>query len=206
MFSASAGVRQGRLRRQLFRSAGVDVPHCSRSAPTSASRTASAPAPATTTSATRGCSNRGRRARDRRRIRTADWTHRLGGARELLLDLRHASEDRGQHRGALSLRLQLRGGKLPLHRRPGRAAASPHRSCRTSSTSCSSCALDVRHRLSNRLAASFSYLYEPFRVYDFAFDPTVVNGIVQPSSLVLGYVYRPVYRALRSWSALRYFW
>ena len=51
--------------------------------------------------------------------------------------------------------------------------------------------LDVRHRLSNRLAATFSYLYEPFRVYDFAFDPTVVNGIVQPSSLVLGYVYRP---------------
>ena len=38
---------------------------------------------------------------------------------------------------------------------------------------------------------TFSYLYEPFRVYDFAFDPTVVNGSVQPSSLVLGCVYRP---------------
>ena len=36
-----------------------------------------------------------------------------------------------------------------------------------------------------------SYLYEPFNVYDFAFDPTVINSIVQPSSLVLGYVYRP---------------
>jgi hypothetical protein len=27
--------------------------------------------------------------------------------------------------------------------------------------------------------------------YDFALDPSVVDGIVQPSSLVLGYVYRP---------------
>ena len=51
--------------------------------------------------------------------------------------------------------------------------------------------LDIRHRLTTNLAATFSYLYEPFRVYDFAFDPSVVNGIVQPSSLVLGYVYRP---------------
>jgi MtrB/PioB family decaheme-associated outer membrane protein len=65
--------------------------------------------------------------------------------------------------------------------------------------------LEVRHRLTNRLAANFSYLYEPFRVYDFAFDPTVVNGIVQPSSLVLGYVYRP-YTAHSVIAGLRYFW
>jgi hypothetical protein len=51
--------------------------------------------------------------------------------------------------------------------------------------------VDVRHRLTNRLALTLSYPYEPFRVFDFAFDPTVVNSIVQPSSLVLGYVYRP---------------
>jgi hypothetical protein len=65
--------------------------------------------------------------------------------------------------------------------------------------------LDVRHRLSGRLAATFSYLYEPFRVYDFAFDPTVVNGIVQPSSLVLGYVYRP-YTANSAVFGLKYLW
>jgi MtrB/PioB family decaheme-associated outer membrane protein len=65
--------------------------------------------------------------------------------------------------------------------------------------------VDVRHRLSNRLAATFSYLYEPFRVYDFAFDQTVVDGIVQPSSLVLGYVYRP-YTANSFQLGLRYFW
>ncbi len=65
--------------------------------------------------------------------------------------------------------------------------------------------LDVRHRLSGRLAATFSYLYEPFRVYDFAFDRTVINSIVQPSSLVLGYVYRP-YTVHSATFGLRYFW
>ena len=65
--------------------------------------------------------------------------------------------------------------------------------------------LDVRHRLTNRLAASFSYLYEPLRIYDFAFDPSVVNGIVQPSSLVMAYVYRP-YTAHSVVFGIRYFW
>jgi hypothetical protein len=55
------------------------------------------------------------------------------------------------------------------------------------------------------MAASVSYLYEPFRIYDFAFDPSVVNGIVQPSSLVMGYVYRP-YTAHSAVIGLRYFW
>ena len=65
--------------------------------------------------------------------------------------------------------------------------------------------LDARHRLTKNLAATFSYLYEPFRVYDFAFDPSVVNGIVQPSSLVMGYVYRP-YTANAFNFGVRYFW
>jgi MtrB/PioB family decaheme-associated outer membrane protein len=64
---------------------------------------------------------------------------------------------------------------------------------------------DVRHRLSSRLAASFSYLYEPLSIYDFAFDPSVVNGIVQPSSLVMGYVYRP-YTAHSAVFGLLYDW
>src|SRR3954454_3733628 len=51
--------------------------------------------------------------------------------------------------------------------------------------------IDARHRLTNRISGSFSYLYESLRIYDFAFVPSVVNGIVQPSSLVMGYVYRP---------------
>jgi MtrB/PioB family decaheme-associated outer membrane protein len=65
--------------------------------------------------------------------------------------------------------------------------------------------LDVRHKLTNQWVATFSYLYEPFRVFDFAFDPTVVNGIAQPSSLVLGYVYRP-YTAHAFVLGARYFW
>ena len=65
--------------------------------------------------------------------------------------------------------------------------------------------IDARHRLTNNLAATFSYLYEPLRIYDFAFDPSVVNGIVQPSSLVMGYVYRP-YTANSFVFGLRYLW
>jgi MtrB/PioB family decaheme-associated outer membrane protein len=65
--------------------------------------------------------------------------------------------------------------------------------------------LEVRHRLSHKLVLTGTYLYEPFRVYDFAFDPSVVNGIVQPSSLVLGYVYRP-YTANSGMVGLRYYW
>ncbi|HVQ12907.1 MAG TPA: MtrB/PioB family outer membrane beta-barrel protein, partial [Vicinamibacterales bacterium] len=65
--------------------------------------------------------------------------------------------------------------------------------------------VDVRHKVANQWVATFSYLYEPFRVFDFALDPSVVNGIVQPSSLVLGYVYRP-YTAHAFVLGARYFW
>jgi hypothetical protein len=65
--------------------------------------------------------------------------------------------------------------------------------------------LDVRHRLTGRLAAMASYAYEPYRVFDFAFDPTVINSIVQPSSLVLGYTYRP-YTAHTGLFGIAYYW
>ena len=65
--------------------------------------------------------------------------------------------------------------------------------------------LDVRHRITDKLAGTLSYLYEPFRVYDFAFDQSVINSIVQPSSLVLGYVYRP-YTAHSVVFGIRYLW
>ena len=48
--------------------------------------------------------------------------------------------------------------------------------------------IDARYRITKNLAGTFGYLYEPLKIYDFAFDPSVVNGIVQPSSLVLGYI------------------
>ena len=65
--------------------------------------------------------------------------------------------------------------------------------------------LDVRHRLSRRLAATLSYVYEPSRIFDFAFDPSVINSIVQPSSLVLGYVYRP-YTTHSTVVGIMYYW
>ena len=65
--------------------------------------------------------------------------------------------------------------------------------------------LDVRHRLSRRLAATLSYVYEPSRIFDFAFDPSVINSIVQPSSLVLGYVYRP-YTTHSTVVGILYYW
>ena len=65
--------------------------------------------------------------------------------------------------------------------------------------------LDVRHRLTGQIAATFSYVYEPLRIYDFAFDPSVINGIVQPSSLVLGYTYRP-YTAHSAVVGILYYW
>jgi MtrB/PioB family decaheme-associated outer membrane protein len=65
--------------------------------------------------------------------------------------------------------------------------------------------IDARHRITKNLAGTFSYLYEPLSIYDYAFDPSVVNGIVQPSSLVMGYVYRP-YTAHSFVFGVRYFW
>jgi hypothetical protein len=65
--------------------------------------------------------------------------------------------------------------------------------------------LDVRHRLTGSLAATFSYAYEPYRIYDFAFDPSVIDSIVQPSSLVLGYTYRP-YTAHTTVFGILYYW
>jgi hypothetical protein len=65
--------------------------------------------------------------------------------------------------------------------------------------------LDVRHRINRRLAGTLSYVYEPSKIYDFAFDPSVINSIVQPSSLILGYQYRP-YTANSVVFGILYYW
>ena len=65
--------------------------------------------------------------------------------------------------------------------------------------------LDVRHRINRRLAGTLSYVYEPSKIFDFAFDPSVINGIVQPSSLILGYQYRP-YTANSVVFGILYYW
>ena len=65
--------------------------------------------------------------------------------------------------------------------------------------------LDVRHKVTGRVAATLSYTYQPYRIYDFAFDPSVIDSIVQPSTLVLGYTYRP-YTAHTAVFGILYFW
>ena len=65
--------------------------------------------------------------------------------------------------------------------------------------------IEARHRLTGRLAATGSYVYEPYSIFDFAFDPTVIDSIVQPSSLVLGYTYRP-YTAHTFLFGVQYYW
>jgi MtrB/PioB family decaheme-associated outer membrane protein len=64
---------------------------------------------------------------------------------------------------------------------------------------------DLKHRMTGRLAATLTYVYEPYRIFDFAFDPSVINSIVQPSSLVLGYTYRP-YTAHTALFGIQYYW
>ena len=166
--------RQGRLRRQLLRPAGVDRSARSRSPPTSslpnglgagaqlqlrALRRAAAiarrraPAPGRRSAARLD----GRLDRDACTTSRSTRRRRASGAtpkRGLSYDYSHAE------------------GELPLRR------SSRRRRCRRPVqlpdvfNKLQQLHLDVRHRLSNRLAATFSYLYEPFRVYDFAFDPT----------------------------------
>jgi MtrB/PioB family decaheme-associated outer membrane protein len=65
--------------------------------------------------------------------------------------------------------------------------------------------LDVRYRFSRQLVGMLSYVYEPSRIFDFAFDPSVIDSIVQPSSLVLGYTYRP-YTTHTAVFGIRYYW
>ena len=60
-------------------------------------------------------------------------------------------------------------------------------------------------RCRRHLSCQMSNKLQQLPVYDFACDPSVANSIVQPSSQVLGYVYRP-YTANSGSIGLRYFW
>ena len=149
-----------------------------------------------------GLQRRGRRVRSDIQRSEARLDDRLDGARPLLLDLRDAAADRRQYRGAPLVRLQLRRRQLSLQ--PCRAArCRRRRSCRTSSTSCSSCSSTCGTgsragwpRRSPTCTSRFGSSTSPS-------IPSVVNSIVQPSSLVLGYVYRP-YTAHSAVFGLRY--
>ena len=120
---------------------------------------------------------------------------RLRGACELLLDLRHAAQIRRNTEARFSYDYATPRATTSTASCPGGPLPPPSQLPKVFNK-LQQLHVDVRHRLSSRLAATLSYLYEPFDVYDFAFDPSVVNSIVQPSSLVLGLRLSPVHRAL----------
>ena len=96
-----------------------------------------------------------------------------------------------EHRGAVLLRLQLRGGQLPLHDRPAGSPIPPPNQLPNVYNKLQQLHIDVRHRLSNRAGGDVLVSLRAVPRLRLRVRPSVVNGIVQPSSLVLGYVYRP---------------
>ena len=64
---------------------------------------------------------------------------------------------------------------------------------------------DVRYFFARRLAASFIYWYDRYKVEDFAFGPQTISRINMPGALLLGNVWRP-YRAHTGSIGLSYYW
>ena len=96
---------------------------------------------------------------------------RIGGNTEVRFAYEYATPA-----GTTSTRSDPHCRRRPVTRNVQQAAGSPARRAASGD---------------RRVVATLSYVYEPSEIYDFAFDPSVINSIVQPSSLVLGYTYRP---------------
>jgi MtrB/PioB family decaheme-associated outer membrane protein len=64
---------------------------------------------------------------------------------------------------------------------------------------------DARYYLTRHLGVGAVYLYERYRVDDFAQSPETLNSLAQPSFLILGYIYRP-YTANSIVGRLTYLW
>ena len=110
----------------------------------------------------------------------------LARDRELLFTLCGAAADWSNTEARAVLRLQLRGGQLSSYTVvPGGPLPAPSQLPRMSSASFSGCTSTSRHRLSNQLAGTLSYYFEPFRVYRLCRlrSRPSVNSIDQPSSL-----------------------
>ena len=204
-FSASGGILQRRLRQHGPGAAGVDRAHllARRRLPPAERPWRGCHVQLRAVRGTAAIARRGFVGRAVQRS-PAQLDGRLDRDGPLLLHLRDAAPHRPQHRGAVLVRFQPREGNYLYTIPAGSPIATPNQ-LPDVFNKLQQLHLDVRHRLTKNLAATFSYLYEPFRVYDFAFDPSVVNGIVQPSSLVMGYVYRP-YTANSFNFGVRYLW
>lgn len=64
---------------------------------------------------------------------------------------------------------------------------------------------DARYSLTRRVGAGLTYWYEKYSVQDYAFNPSTLDSIAQPSFLMLGYLYRP-YTANTFWGRLTLNW
>lgn len=64
---------------------------------------------------------------------------------------------------------------------------------------------DGRYALSRHVAVGLVYWYERYNVDDFAFSPSTISTIAQPSFVMLGYLYRP-YTVNTVWARLTYIW
>ena len=162
-------------------------------------------ASATTTSATAASSNRDRRTPGRKPTRCATGRRIRPKSVNYFSIYVTPPRIRPEHRSSPVLRLQLRRRQLPLRDRAWRtvdaaqpaaerlqqaAAAAPRRAAPADQA-----AWPRRSRISTSRSASTTSRS----------TRRVVNGIVQPSSLVLGYVYRP-YTAHSAVIGLKYLW
>ncbi|MDR1989832.1 MAG: MtrB/PioB family decaheme-associated outer membrane protein [Acidobacteriaceae bacterium] len=64
---------------------------------------------------------------------------------------------------------------------------------------------DARYRMTGHWTATLSYVYEPYRVFDFSFDPSVIDSIAQPGAMLLGYTQQP-YTAHTGMFGASYHW
>ena len=65
--------------------------------------------------------------------------------------------------------------------------------------------VDVKYFFARHLAAGVVYWFDKYTVDDFALGPQTVSRVNMPSSLLLGYVWRP-YTANTIWARVSYFW
>lgn len=65
--------------------------------------------------------------------------------------------------------------------------------------------VDMKYFFATHLAVGVSYWFDKYRVEDFALSPTTITQVNMPSTLLLGYVWRP-YTANTVWARLSYFW
>ena len=199
---------QGQLQQQLLRPAGLDRPHLLARAPITICRTAWAPAGPTTTSATPDCSARTKGIRrtgavQRSAARLDRRFDRDGATISRSTPTRRASA--ATPRCVSNYDFSHAEGNY-LYTIPAGSPIPTPNQLPNVFNKLQQLHVDVRHRLSSRLAATFSYLYEPLehlrlRVRSRAWSTASCSR----ARWCMGYVYRP-YTAHSVVFGIRYLW